>query len=379
MLPTRVILVRHGRSTFNEQGRYQGSSDTAELTESGMIAARQVGKALRDVAIDALYVSPLKRVQQTVDSILQGMEREIPSIHTCSLLREIDLPAWEGMPFKTVREEYAADYRCWKLRPHEFQMVEPSGYHAAHGATALATRPRYPVLDLYDRAQQFWQDVLPRHAGQTLLIVSHGGTNHALISQAIGLPAAQHHCLQQSNCGISELIFTHPDRPATLTAMNLTHSLGESLPKLKEGKQGIRLILLPSGDISPTLVDAMRDIAIDFSISSDAAQVNLQKVLQNHPQAVQLHIASDDSLLGWQQALANHSASESHPAPLVTGLVMAETSVLQQFIAKTLAFPQTHYPRISLCFNTLTVLHYPAIEHFPILQSLNFHLPLRSI
>lgn len=377
MLPTCVILVRHGRSTFNEQGRYQGSSDDAELTESGIIAARQVGKALQNFAIDVLYASPLKRVQQTVDHMLQGMKRGMRSIHTSHHLREIDLPAWEGLSFKTVREDYAADYRCWKLRPHEFQMAQPSMQRTS--ATALALSPTYPVLNLYDRAQQFWQDVLPRHAGKMILIVGHGGTNHALISQAIGLSAAQHHCLQQSNCGISELIFTGADRSATLTAMNLTHPLGESLPKLKEGKQGVRLLLLPTGEISPALIESLRDVSIDFSLSSEAVQSELQTVLQNHLQTVRLHVASDSSLLGWQQMLANRPASQSHSASLITGLVMAKAPFLQQFITQALMLPEVKRDRISLHPNSLSILHYPSVEHVPVLQALNFHSSLYSI
>jgi phosphoserine phosphatase len=377
MLLTRVILVRHGRSTFNEQGRYQGSSDAAELTESGIIAARQVSEALRGLPIDALYASPLKRVQQTVDHILQSIELERCSMHTSAQLREIDLPAWEGLPFKTVREDYTADYLCWKLRPHQFQMVAPPAQPTAKTATALAIKPSYPVVDLYDRAQQFWQDVLPHHAGQTILIVGHGGTNHALISQAIGLSAAQHHCLQQSNCGISELLFTQPGGLATLTAMNLTHPLKELLPKLKEGKSGVRLLLLPDGKVSSKLIESIRNIPIDFSLGSGIVQPNLQTVLQNHPQAIQIPVPSDSRLLDWSKMLANHLVLKPYPASLSTGLVMASTPVLRQLIAQALSLSDTQRDRLSLCPNTLSVLHYPEIEHPPILQALNFHRPLR--
>ncbi|MCG8364443.1 MAG: histidine phosphatase family protein, partial [Pseudanabaenales cyanobacterium] len=55
---TRVILVRHGRSTFNQQGRYQGSSDEAVLIEKGRLDAGRVGDALKGIHIDAVYASP---------------------------------------------------------------------------------------------------------------------------------------------------------------------------------------------------------------------------------------------------------------------------------------------------------------------------------
>ncbi|NJN20872.1 MAG: histidine phosphatase family protein [Leptolyngbya sp. RL_3_1] len=55
---TRVILLRHGRSTLNDAGCYQGSSDQSDLTSQGVLASRQVGQFLAHCPIDAIYVSP---------------------------------------------------------------------------------------------------------------------------------------------------------------------------------------------------------------------------------------------------------------------------------------------------------------------------------
>lgn len=72
---TRVILVRHGRSTYNEAGRYQGSSDDAVLTQKGKETAQLVGQMLNGMAIDAIYTSPLRRVQETIGEILKSAQR----------------------------------------------------------------------------------------------------------------------------------------------------------------------------------------------------------------------------------------------------------------------------------------------------------------
>lgn len=184
-----------------------------------------------------------------------------------AVLREIDLPLWEGLRFRFVQEQCAEAYRCWKQRPHEFQMfVHPPAIHSSPFSSAPIRL--FPVLDLYERAQQFWQMVLPLHRGQTLLIVSHGGTNHALISTALGLSAAQHHTLQQSNCGVSVLEFpTGKLDQVILQALNLTHYLGETLPKLKEGKQGIRLLpatAMNNAEQIQTIVERLRTASVDF-------------------------------------------------------------------------------------------------------------------
>lgn len=215
---TRVILVRHGQSTFNAQGRHQGSSDESMLTELGTYAARQTGEFLSGLVIDSLYVSSLRRAQETASEILSVMKPTVnlQNIHVVWQLREIDLPAWQGRYHQDVQAIFAEDYRCWKRHPEQFSMIDPQNNQRI-----------YPVLDLYQRSQQFWQDILPQHHGQILMVVSHSGTNRALISTALNLPPTHYHALKQSNCGVSILKFTQQqDRyTAQLEVLNETSHL----------------------------------------------------------------------------------------------------------------------------------------------------------
>jgi phosphoserine phosphatase len=214
----RVVLVRHGQSTFNAQGRHQGSSDESVLTELGKLAARQTGGYLSGVVIDVLYVSSLQRAQETASEMLTMMVPavDLQNIHLVWQLREVDLPTWQGRYHRDVRSEFAEDYRCWKQSPDQFSMVDPQ-----------TQQKIYPVLDLYERSQQFWQDILPQHHGQTLMVVSHSGTNRALINTALNLPPSHYHALKQSNCGVSVLKFTlREDRyAAQLEVLNETGHL----------------------------------------------------------------------------------------------------------------------------------------------------------
>jgi phosphoserine phosphatase len=369
---TRVILVRHGRSTFNEQGRYQGSNNEAVLTEKGKAAARQTAMALKDIPIDAIYTSPLARARQTLDEMIAVMEERSTSssIQFSNQLREIDLPTWEGLSFQQVREQFEEDYRCWKQRPHELQMYDPN--------LSLSCAP---VLDLYQRAQNFWQTILPHHIGQTLLIMSHGGTNHALISTALGLTAEHHHTIQQSNCGISVLEFSGGKRLAQLRAINLTDHLGETLPKLKEGKKGLRILLVPCSENinhSETIATALKDVPIDFSISiaSESVQQAIDPILQHHPKAVQLQTHRDDFVQTWWRSIAHHRQFHSE---VMTGLIVASPEMLQSSLAQVLEHRRIHFTYANpltesfhLQPGRFSVLHYPSNEHPPILQTLNF-------
>jgi phosphoserine phosphatase len=369
-LSTRVILVRHGRSTFNEQGRYQGSSDVATLTEKGKVTAWQTAAALMDLPIDAIYASPLGRVKQTLYEMMtiMGDTAGLRPIELLDHLREIDMPAWEGLSFQQVKEQLSEDYICWKQRPHELQMYRPDRSIC------------FPVLDLYQRAQEFWQTVLPRHRGQTFLVVSHGGTNHALISTALGISPEHHHTIQQSNCGISVLEFPMGTQQAQLRAVNLTEHLGETLPKLKEGKKGLRLLLVPctEGADYEAIATLLQAIPIDFSlnIASEPSQQAIAQILHHHPTAVQFQTEREDLAHAWQRSMAHQR--RFHPQ-VMTGLVVASTPVLQSLIGQALehrrvhiAIPNPLTDSIHLQPETLSVLHYPSAEHPPILQALNF-------
>ena len=212
---TRVILVRHGQSSFNTQRRYQGSSNESVLTELGRETARQTGAFLSGLAIDSLYISSLRRAQATADEVLGRMNPSIDpaNIHVDWQLREVDLPAWQGLHHQDVQERFPEDYHCWKQHPDRFVMVDPH-----------TNQTSYPVLDLYARSNQFWQDRLPRHGGETILIVSHAGTIRSLISTAFNLSPADYHSLRQSNCGISVMKFVQGNEPQ-LEVLNYTEHL----------------------------------------------------------------------------------------------------------------------------------------------------------
>ncbi len=60
-MTTRVIIVRHGQSSYNSQRRIQGRCDESVLTEKGRADARTLATALKNLKFDAIYSSPLQR------------------------------------------------------------------------------------------------------------------------------------------------------------------------------------------------------------------------------------------------------------------------------------------------------------------------------
>jgi phosphoserine phosphatase len=239
-LSTRVIILRHGQSSYNSQGRIQGRSDLSILTDRGQSDAKLTGAAFQGLEFDAVYCSPLQRAHQTATTVLASLGQQ-DRLHTDDRLLEIDLPLWETMLNQEVREKYAEQYQIWKEHPQELQMSRSQ----ADGSQQAF----YPVLALYAQATTFWQGILPQHQGKTILIVAHNGINRALISTALGIPAHLYHSIQQSNCGVTVLNFSGVwGDNVQLESLNQTSHLGQKLPTFRPPNQGPRFLLVRHGE-----------------------------------------------------------------------------------------------------------------------------------
>jgi phosphoserine phosphatase len=393
---TKVILVRHARTTYNEQGRYQGSSDESVLTEKGHQDAYSTGLALQKYNFDAIYTSPLTRVQQTTQAILAAFKQtnNLPPVFIDHKLTEIQMSDWQGLFYQEVKEKFSEAYSCWQETPHLFTF----------------NNIFFPVLELFKQAQQFWQVVLNKHRGQTILVVAHGGTNRALISTAVGLNPKHYHSLQQSNCGISCLEFSSEDKFGELKYLNVTNHLGETLPKLKAGKTGWRWILLSNaiaegvaapiasayatsviaeGYLSPAKCERsllaenissysyvsklINHNLIDLLLTDNLPKSELlaNNLLVNNNKILHLPMAQNNFLDSWQQTIFTRQRLKNNleSASLVTGLIIASDKLITQILHKTLT--------INTPLNTANhsaIIHYPYTNNKSILQGI---LPLK--
>ena len=295
-MATRVIIVRHGQSTYNAKKMIQGRCDESVLTEKGIADAQVVGNALKGVSIDAFYCSPLQRAKQTAQ-IIHGILDNPPTLQPTDSLMEVDLPLWEKMRKDEVAVKFAEDYRLWKEKPHEFKMVLPDGTE------------HYTVLALYEQAQQFWQSVIPQHQGKTILIVAHNGINRCLIMSAIGITPDRYHTIQQSNCCVNVLNFSgNFGDSVQIESLNQTSHLGIPLPPTRPPHAGPRLLLVRHGETQwnkesrfqgirdiplnengkvqgGKARDFLKDVPLDFAVSSTMLRPKetAEIILENHP------------------------------------------------------------------------------------------------
>ncbi len=228
MIPaaTRLILVRHGQSTFNVAGRLQGCCDEAGLTRAGEHEARRTGERLADRAVDRIYCSPLVRARRTAEII--GPELGNPELVIDDRLREVDIPAWEGVRGTDLERDFPREFDAYVNRPEEF---------------SLPGSGRFPWQELYRRAGSFLDSLMREPGGGNVLIVSHGGTIRALVHATLGLSIIAHNLTQQSNCGISEIGWKGPSAGCRLHCLNDTWHLGRFPPKIKSAKSGVWIML----------------------------------------------------------------------------------------------------------------------------------------
>lgn len=163
---TRLLLVRHGETEWNKEGRYHGVTDV-ELSEIGLEQARILSQRLAKEKPDALYSSPLKRAMQTA--------QQIAEVHNLSIvprdeLRELNLGAFEGKKFRGVEDDGRPLEVAWEAGDIDF------------------SPPRGETLyQLHDRVAGFVSTLRERHSEGVVLIVSHGGTLRMMICHLIGI------------------------------------------------------------------------------------------------------------------------------------------------------------------------------------------------
>jgi broad specificity phosphatase PhoE len=166
---TTLLLVRHGETEWNRDGRWQGHSDTP-LNEAGREQARRLAVDIRDV--DAVYSSDLARARETAEILANPLGLEV---QTDARLRERGFGAWEGKTSAEIETEFSDQHARWLA------------------GEAPGAADAEPFADFAARVQAFVEDLLVRHPDENVLVVTHGGAGRAVAALAQGLDYVRDH------------------------------------------------------------------------------------------------------------------------------------------------------------------------------------------
>jgi broad specificity phosphatase PhoE len=176
----RVVLLRHGRTAWNAQRRFQGQADPP-LDEVGRGQAYEVAALLAALRPDYLVSSDAARALQTAEIV--GEVTALPTVAEARL-RERSLGHWEGLTRDEVASQYPDEYADWIAgRDVSRRGGESRDAVAERAVAAFAALPPVP----------------------TSVLVTHSATAMALTNALLGIAQAVHPLGPLANCHWSEL------------------------------------------------------------------------------------------------------------------------------------------------------------------------------
>ena len=236
-MPLRLLLVRHGLSSFNKERRIQGRDDLSNLSEEGHEQARTLGRSLQDVSIQAIYSSPLQRAAATTASLLETKGGQTPDPVFDDGLLEVDLEPWTGQTIDELMQGSTEAYKLWKQRPMELELKRRDGSNYK------------PLPELMEQARGFISNLLeryPANGNDTVLVVAHNAILRCLMLVLLGEPDHGFRRLRIDNTSLSVFNIRPGDNgpQVQIECLNST----THLHPLPEKGEGARLILVRHGE-----------------------------------------------------------------------------------------------------------------------------------
>jgi len=179
-----VMLIRHGETDWNVEEIFRGQMDVA-LNETGIAQAEQLAEYLKDIQIEAIYSSPLKRALRTAEIIAACHHVKVESTDE---LTDFNYGEWQGLSRKTVRERYPGLYDAWMNN----QLIKVPGGESMDNVRA--------------RSLSLVKQVVARYEG-IVALVSHRVTNKVLICTLLGLDNSHFWNIKLDVCGVTTFLY----------------------------------------------------------------------------------------------------------------------------------------------------------------------------
>lgn len=185
---TRLLLIRHGEVAGPYQKKFGGWIDM-NLSPNGKRQAKILADYLRHKTIDAIYASPMKRVQQTIAPTLKinGHQQTI-----LEGLREINFGDWTGLGWQEVEDQF-------KFSSHEW-LDQIARHGVPNGESGKVFRARVmPCL----------RNIIQNHRGQNVAVFCHGGVIRMMLAILLKLPLPKTNQFDIEYAGITQVAL-HP-------------------------------------------------------------------------------------------------------------------------------------------------------------------------
>lgn len=206
-LVTHVLLIRHGQSEGNAEGRFGGHTATP-LSARGRKQARLTARALACEKFTAIYSSDLPRAVETAQPLASATHLRV---QTSEAFRERSVGVMEGLTFEEAAEEHPEQYAALLRRDFEHVLSGGESYR-----------------QLLDRASQKLDEAIAVNAGGRIAVFTHTGTICILtlhLMGALNSPELKPVWIATANCGVCRFDL-HDDGFVRVGALNDTTHLG---------------------------------------------------------------------------------------------------------------------------------------------------------
>jgi len=188
---THLLLVRHAESEANRRGVWQGGDADGILSPLGHLQAARLAERLAawEPSVQRLYSSPLRRAVETAQPIAQRLGLDLV-LHPD--LREIGVGQVSGLSMEEFRQQFPDVYARW-LNKEDLDFTWPGGEQRRA---------------FFHRVSRVVGEILARHRGETVVLVTHGGTIRAAVVGLLGLQGAPWWSYEVENASITYLTVT---------------------------------------------------------------------------------------------------------------------------------------------------------------------------
>lgn len=179
---TRLILVRHARTDWNSEYRFQGHADTP-LNEEGRSTIPAVIEGLRSWSPVAIYTSDLLRAREMAEAAAEALGVPVTAM---AELRECSYGEWEGLTVGEIDERFEGALEQWRS--------DEAGF------------PRGGGESLDEMSRRSWaalEAIARRHEGETIAVFTHSGPVRSAVCRLFDLSMAERYRFQIDNASIT--------------------------------------------------------------------------------------------------------------------------------------------------------------------------------
>ena len=196
---TRLVLIRHGESSWNLENRFTGWTDV-DLTEKGIKEAHQAGQLLKEegYTFDLAHTSVLKRAIRTLWIVLDETDLMWIPVYRCWRLNERHYGALQGLNKKDTADKYGMEQvhlwrRSYDIPPPSLEKTDErfSGGDPKYAGLSSEDLPLGESLkNTLERVLPFWHKTIATdlRAGKRVLIVAHGNSIRAMVKYLDDIP-----------------------------------------------------------------------------------------------------------------------------------------------------------------------------------------------